>query len=223
VIDDGRGVASEPIVRRARALGLLPAGGHLRLPDDELFRLMSQPGFSTADQVTEVSGRGVGLDAVVARIRALGGAIVMSSGAGTGTSFTIRLPLTLALAQALRVRVGGEDYAIPLTHVTEAVELNDVMLGAVRGRESLRLRDELLPLVRLRAMLGAGDPGTERAAVIAEIAERRAALAVDELVGREQILVKTFDAAAGMLPYFTGATILADGRPALILDPLSVM
>jgi two-component system chemotaxis sensor kinase CheA len=223
VIDDGRGIAREPVIEKARALGLSHAATASDLSDDELFRLLSQPGFSTADQVTEVSGRGVGLDAVVARIRALGGAIVLTTQAGEGTTFTIRLPLTLALAQALRVRVGGEDYAIPLTHVTEAVELNDVMMAAVRGRESVRLREELLPLVRMRAMLRADRPGEEKAAVIAEIADRRVALAVDELVGREQILVKTFDAAAGMLPYFSGATILADGKPALILDPLSVV
>lgn len=223
VVDDGRGVDAGRIVTRAKAAGLLPADADDRQGDDALLRLMSQPGFSTAERVTELSGRGVGLDAVVARIRALGGAISMASRPGEGTTFTVRLPLTLALAQALRVRVAGEDYAIPLTHVTEAVELADVMTVAVNGRETLRLRDQLLPLVRLRAVLRTGGEDTERAAVIAEIGDRRAALAVDELVGREQILVKSFDAAVGMLPFFSGATVLADGRPALILDPLSVM
>jgi two-component system chemotaxis sensor kinase CheA len=223
VVDDGRGVDAARVVARAKAAGLLPAEAEERQSDDALLRLMSRPGFSTAERVTELSGRGVGLDAVVARIRALGGAISMASRRGEGTTFTVRLPLTLALAQALRVRVAGEDYAIPLTHVTEAVELADVMTVAVNGRETLRLRDELLPLVRLRTVLRTGGEQTERAAVIAEIGDRRAALAVDELVGREQILVKSFDAAVGMLPCFSGATVLADGRPALILDPLSVM
>jgi two-component system chemotaxis sensor kinase CheA len=223
VIDDGRGVDVARVVARAKATGLLSADASDQQGDDVLLRIMSQPGLSTTDQVTELSGRGVGLDAVVARIRTLGGAISMASRRGEGTTFTVRLPLTLALAQALRVRVAGEDYAIPLTHVTEAVELADVMTAAVNGRETLRLRDELVPLVRLRAVLRAGTGDTESAAVIAEIGGRRAALAVDELVGREQILVKSFDAATGMLPYFSGATVLADGRPALILDPLSVM
>jgi two-component system chemotaxis sensor kinase CheA len=97
------------------------------------------------------------------------------------------------------------------------------MVVGLHGREALRLRSELLPLVRMRAVLEAADAEQERAAVIAEIGERRAALAVDELVGREQILVKGFDPALGMLPFFSGATLLADGRPALILDPLSVL
>src|SRR5690606_19477480 len=128
---------------------------------------------------------------------------------GAGTSFTLRLPITLAVAQALRVRVGGEDYAIPLTHVAEAVELGD---AAGNGTGVLRVRNHSVPLVRLRRVLRIEAEGTENAAVIAEIGDRRAALAVDELVGREQIMVRTFDGVAGMLPYFSGATLLADGR-----------
>jgi two-component system, chemotaxis family, sensor kinase CheA len=143
----------------------------------------------------------------------------MQTEGGRGTSFSIRLPMTLALAQALRVRIGGEDYAIPLTHVSEAVELN----GNVTAESAtLELRGEQVPLVRMRRMLqleGAGE-GT---AIITERGERKAALAVDELVGREQIVVKSFDPVTGMLPYFSGATLLADGRPALVLDPLSVI
>ncbi|MGH7464851.1 MAG: chemotaxis protein CheW, partial [Longimicrobiales bacterium] len=131
-----------------------------------------------------------------------------------------RLPITLAVAQALRVRVGGEDYAIPLTHVSEAVELDDAF-GS--GTDFVRVRGQTVPLVRLRQVLGVDGGGREAAAVIAEIGDRRAALAVDELIGREQILVRTFDAVAGMLPFFSGATLLADGRPALVLDPLSVI
>jgi two-component system chemotaxis sensor kinase CheA len=182
---------------------------------------MSMPGLSTADAVSAVSGRGVGMDVVVNRVRALGGAIDMKTRPGIGTTFRMRLPITLAVAQALRVRVGGEDYAIPLTHVSEAVELDDTT-GDVTA-DMLRVRSHDIPLVRLRRVLGVTGEGREVAAVIAEIGDRRAALAVDELVGREQILVRTFDAVAGMLPCFSGATLLADGRPALVLDPLSVI
>jgi two-component system chemotaxis sensor kinase CheA len=121
------------------------------------------------------------------------------------------------------VRIGNEDYAIPLTHVAEAVELQDVLVSALAGREAVRVRDDMLPLIRLRNVLGTPSPGQEKAAVVAELGERRAALAVDELVGREQILIKTFDAVRGALPIFSGATLLADGRPALVLDPLSVV
>jgi two-component system chemotaxis sensor kinase CheA len=220
VEDDGAGVSSERMAVKAREAGLYDRA-EPPATDEELFRLMSMPGLSTADAVSAVSGRGVGMDVVVNRVRALGGAIDMKTRAGIGTTFRMRLPITLAVAQALRVRVGGEDYAIPLTHVSEAVELDDTT-GDVAA-DMLRVRSQAIPLVRLRRVLGVAGEGREVAAVIAEIGDRRAALAVDELVGREQILVRTFDAVAGMLPCFSGATLLADGRPALVLDPLSVI
>jgi two-component system, chemotaxis family, sensor kinase CheA len=218
--DDGRGVQAARVVAKARAAGLLAADAPDELNDEELFRLLSHPGLTTAEQLSTVSGRGVGMDVVVSRIRALGGAIDMQSRAGEGTTFSIRLPITLALAQALRVRVGSEQYAIPLTHISEAVELN----GSVSGSPPmLLLRSERVPLIRLGSALQLGTAGREETAVIAERGDRRIALAVDELIGREQILVKSFDPVAGMLPYFSGATLLADGRPALVLDPLSVI
>jgi two-component system chemotaxis sensor kinase CheA len=220
--DDGRGVDRARVMEKAVKLGLVDAA-HAALPsDEEIFRLLAHPGFSTADQVTEMSGRGVGLDAVVSRVRALGGAVEMHSVDGEGTSFVIRLPISLALAQALRVRVAGENYAIPLTHVSEAIEL-EAGLMKNDGREFVRVRDDILPVIRLRHVLRADRSTREGAAVIAEMGERRVALAVDELVGREQILVKNFDSAVGTLPYFSGATLLDDGTPALVLDPLSVM
>jgi two-component system, chemotaxis family, sensor kinase CheA len=214
VADDGRGVSRARVADRARAAGLHADD---ELDDAAIFALMSQPGFSTADGVTETSGRGVGMDVVVSCIRSLGGAIDMHTRDGEGTTFTMRLPISLALAQALRVRIGGEDYAIPLTHIAEAIELDDAAAGVV----SVRARP--VRVVRLRRVLQVETEGSERAAVIAGIGDRRAALAVDELVGREQIVVRSFDAATGMLPYFSGATLLADGRPALVLDPLSLL
>ncbi|HEY8485043.1 MAG TPA: chemotaxis protein CheA [Longimicrobiales bacterium] len=225
VEDDGRGVPRARVVERAERLGLLPAGAAARaseIPDEELLRLMSHPGLTTAEEVTEVSGRGVGLDVVANQVRMLGGAIELRTREGEGTTFALHLPLTLAVAQALRVRVDGEDYAIPLTHVAEAVELDARQVGRVRGKELLRLRGEVIPLIRLRAVLQARGPGVEKAAVVTRVGERRTALAVDELLGREQIVVKGFDAAAGTLPIFSGVTMLADGRPALVLDPVSV-
>ena len=220
--DDGRGVSAEKVIAKAKRAGLRVDAKPDEISSEELLRILSHPGFSTAEQVTEVSGRGVGLDAVVNRVRALGGAINLDSRPGQGTRFTIRLPITLAVAQALHVKVAGEDYAIPLTHVSEALIL-DGNVSSQRGREVVSLRGDDLPLVRLRAVLGSQAPGSERAAVIAEIGERRSALAVDELIGREQILVTDFDGAVGTLPIFSGVTLLADGRPALVLDPLSVV
>lgn len=220
--DDGAGVNRSRVMEKAMKLGLVDPANAALPTDEEIFRLLAHPGFSTAQEVTEVSGRGVGLDAVVNRVRALGGAVEMQSVEGYGTTFMIRLPISLALAQALRVRVAGENYAIPLTHVAEAIELSD---GLVQndGREFVRVRDDILPVIRLRNVLRADRSRLEGSAVIAEMGERRVALAVDELVGREQILVKNFDSAVGTLPFFSGATLLDDGTPALVLDPLSVM
>jgi two-component system chemotaxis sensor kinase CheA len=219
--DDGRGIAREQVVEKARALGIDAVRGPAT--DDELLRLLCHPGLSTAREVTGVSGRGVGLDAVVNRIRALGGAVMMRTERSRGTTFVLSLPANLMLTQGLRVRVGGEDYAMPLTHVTEVVELKEGAVALAAGEETLSLREEQIPLVRLGTVLGVAEPDRERAAVVAEAGERRVALAVDELVGREQIVVKSFVVAAGTLPIFTGATLLADGRPALVLDPVSVL
>lgn len=222
VEEDGRGVSAEKVITRARLKGLAVPETN-EVGNEDLLKILAHPGFSTADQVTGTSGRGVGLDAVVNRIRALGGAIDMQTRAGEGTTFTLRLPITLAIAQALRVQVGEEDYAIPLTHVAEAVALDAVQLGHVNGREVVHLRAEVLPLIRLRDVLLTPGKGRETAAVVAELGERRTALAVDRLIGREQILVKQFDGAVGTLPIFSGVTLLADGRPALVLDPVSVV
>ena len=218
VEDDGAGIDAVRVFRRAEELGMPVA------PDsgDALLQVLSHPGFSTAGEVSSVSGRGVGLDAVVTSIRALGGVVGVRSQLGTGTEFSLRLPTTLAVAQVLRVKVGAEDYALPLTHVSEVLELSRPMVTHLRGAEVVRVRGDLLPLVRMRALLEAESAGAEGAAVVMEIGERRVALAVDRLVAREQIVVKSFDSAVGALPYFSGVTLLADGRPALVLDPASV-
>lgn len=222
VQEDGRGINAKKVLAKARARGAqVPETNDVT--NEDLLKILATPGFSTAEQVTDVSGRGVGMDAVVSKIRALGGAIDMQTSFGEGTTFTLRLPITLAIAQALRVRIGDEDYAIPLTHVAEAVELEGMTIDRNKGREVVRLRDEVLPLIRLRSILKTTTTGTETAAVVAELGERRTALAVDKLVGREQILVKQFDSATGTLPIFSGVTLLADGRPALVLDPISVV
>ncbi len=219
--DDGRGISRERVIDRARREGLEPRDGE-ELRDEELLRLLAKPGFSTAEQVGELSGRGVGLDVVASRVRALGGSLSLETEEGSGTTFLLRLPVTLALSQALRVGVGAEDYVIPLTHVTEVVELNG-NVGRLRGREVLRLREEVLPLVRLNRELDAAEAGPGAAAVIAGSGTARGALAVDRLVGREQIVVKAFDAPTGVLPVFGGVSFLADGRPALVLDPTSLL
>lgn len=220
VEDDGRGVDRQRVLRRAAETGVLDPDADV--PDEQgLLRLMTTPGFSTVDEVTDVAGRGVGLDVVADRVRALGGSLDLRSKPGEGSTFSIRLPLTLAVAQGLRVTVGGESYVIPLTHVAEAVDLIDGMTARMKGAEVLRLRDDVMPLLRMGGVLGLKG-GKENAAVVIEVGDRRTGLGVDGLEGREQIVIKKFDTAKGTLPVFSGATLLADGTPALVLDPVSV-
>ena len=223
VEDDGRGVDRAKVHARARALGLVVPPTPEEMTDEDILRLLSQPGFSTAEHVSTVSGRGVGMDIVVTRIRALGGGVSLRTEEGRGTTFQLRMPITLALVQALRVRVGDEDYVVPITHVTEALDLKQARITRKADREYVRHRGRQLPVVRMRKVLGTRAVGEETAAIVTELGDRRAALAVDLLAGREQIIVKPFDAAVGTLKIFSGAALLSDGRPALVLDPISVL
>ena len=226
VEEDGRGIQRERVLRKAVALGLVPEADATAMGDDEVQRLVMRPGFSTADRVTDVSGRGVGLDVVATRVRALGGMLEIDSEPGRGTVFTLQLPQTLAIVRALLVRQSGETYALPLTHVGETVHLLEHEVGRVKGRSVAFLRDEVIPLVTLRSLLntnGAGPEGGKRPAVLLEVGEQRVGLEVDALVGQQEIVVKSFDATADTLRLFSGATILSDGRPALILDAGSVI
>ncbi|HUH11941.1 MAG TPA: chemotaxis protein CheA [Longimicrobiales bacterium] len=218
VEDDGAGISRVKVLARARREGLIPADQR-SVADEELLRLLARPGFSTVERVTELSGRGVGMDVVLDRVRALGGSISLSTQEGRGTSFTLRLPLSVALAQALRVRVSGEDYLVPLTHVTEVVELTG-RIERDGERELLRVREDRIPLVRLGRGNGARPGGS---AVVYGGGSLRGALAVDELVGREQVVVKPYEPPRGALSCFAGVTLLGDGRPALVLDPTSVL
>jgi two-component system chemotaxis sensor kinase CheA len=221
VSDDGRGIDRPRVLARARALGLVDEGTR-ELDDDALFRLIARPGFSTAEQVSDLSGRGVGIDAVQVKARALGGSVELETVAGEGTTITIRIPVTLAIVRALLARSGTERYALPLTHVRETLEYDRDVVQHVKGKPVLVLRDEVLPLldlrdvVRQRAATFAGGPNRE--IVVIERGDRKSGLVVDELIGQQDIVVKQFDAARDGLALFSGATILADGAPALIMD-----
>jgi two-component system chemotaxis sensor kinase CheA len=224
VTDDGKGIDRERVLRRAQEGGLVEAG-RTELSDEELFRIISRPGFSTAETVTDLSGRGVGIDAVYNRVRALGGSVDMRTVPGEGTTVTMRLPLTLAIVRSLLARIGEETYAVPMTHIRETVELVPSILRSVQGREVLMLREEVLPVMRMRQLMGfQGEAvrGLEQVVVV-ELAERRAALVVDALIGQQEIVVKQFDGVRDGLSLFGGATILGDGAPALIIDVSSLL
>jgi two-component system, chemotaxis family, sensor kinase CheA len=198
------------------------------LTEDELLRLLARPGFSTAERVTNLSGRGVGVDAVYTRVRALGGAMDIRSVPGQGTTMMLRLPLTLAIVRALLARVGDEIYAIPLAHVSETIELVPDIRRSVKGREVLLARDEVLPLFRLRSLVGLGpyeapnEIDLEHVVVI-DLGDRRAGLVIDEVTGQEEIVVKQYEGVRDGLPFFGGATLLGDGTPSLIIDVSSLL
>ena len=222
--DDGRGIDREAVLAKARREGLID-GSADALSDDLLLRVLARPGFSTAEAVSGVSGRGVGVDVVVTRVRALGGTIEVRSDLGRGTTFTIRVPLTLAIVRALLASAGGERYAVPLAYVAETVEFDPRSVTAVRDREALLVRERVIPTVHLRELVrNQPRPAPPRApTVILEIGDRRVALVVDALMGQQDIVVEPFDAPRGMPPFVGGATILADGSPALILDAAALV
>jgi two-component system chemotaxis sensor kinase CheA len=226
VSDDGRGIDRERVLQKAKSMGLVDPA-KTELSDDELLRIIGRPGFSTAERVTDLSGRGVGIDAVYTRVRALGGAVDIRSASGQGTTATLRLPLTLAIVRALLARAGSEVYAIPLTHVSETVELQHAALRTLQGREVLVLRSDVLPVLRLRELVGLpprvaapGQPNEQ--VVIIELPDRRVGLIVDELAGQQEIVVKQFDGVKQAPSFFGGATILGNGSPALIVDVSSL-
>jgi len=226
ITDDGRGIDRSHVLARARAEGLVDATVE-SLDDEQLVRIIARPGFSTAEKVTDLSGRGVGIDVVLTRVRTLGGAVEIASRPGEGTTVTLRLPVTLAIVRALLARVDGEMYAVPMTHVRETVELRQAARRRVQGREVMLLRDEVIPLVLFREIIGlpearlmSADGSTQ--VIVIESDGRRTGLVVDEFAGEQDIVVKGFDGVRDGLALFSGATILADGAPALIVDVSSL-
>ena len=221
ITDDGRGIDRAQILEKAKRDGLV-APQVESLSDDQLLRVLARPGFSTADEVTSVSGRGVGIDVAMTRIRALGGSIEIRTEPGKGTAFVLRLPVTLAIVRALIAAVGHERYALPLTYVAETVEYGTTPLTTMDGRDAIVLRDRVVPLVDLRKLLetngAAPAPPPRRPVIVLEMGERRAGIVVDGMLSQQEIVVKGFDAPQGTLPVFSGATIMGDGVPALILD-----
>jgi two-component system chemotaxis sensor kinase CheA len=219
VSDDGGGLDREKILAKARQQGLPVSDG---MPDAEVWRLIFAPGFSTAEAVTDVSGRGVGMDVVRRNISAMGGAVDVRSVAGQGTTITISLPLTLAILDGMSVRVGDEVYIVPLGYVVESLQPAAADVKNVAGSgQVLKVRGEYLPLIRLGQAFGINARYTDPAhgiVVILETEGRKAALLVDELVGQQQVVVKNLEANYRKVPGISGATIMGDGGVALILD-----
>ena len=225
VSDDGKGLDRNAILAKAKREGL--AEGDLdQLDDDALLRVIARAGFSTAKQVTDVSGRGVGIDVVVSKVRQLGGAVEIRSVEGKGTTWILRLPMTLAVVRVLLARVGGERYALPLSTVAETIEVSPDSQAVLQGSDALVLREQVIPVRDLREVLQVTTdvpPPKRRPGIVLQIGDRRAALLADALVGQQEIVVEPFEAPRGMLPLFSGAAILGDGVPALILDAATLV
>jgi len=219
VTDDGRGLDRDRIIAKARELGI-PADDSWT--DVQAWGLIFEAGFSTAKEVTNLSGRGVGMDVVRRNITHLGGSVSVSSVKGQGTTITLQLPLTLAVLDGMIVGVGEEQYIVPLEFVAEAFKPGPGDIRSIAGQQSLvAVRGEHLPIVRLDQVVQLDrDPASvvEPICLVVEVDNRRAALLVDQLVGQQQLVVKSLDTNLHSVPGVAGATILGDGRVALILD-----
>lgn len=222
--DDGRGLDRKRIVEKAIERGILTTESS---PSDaEICNLIFQPGFSTAKEVTDVSGRGVGMDVVRRNVEALQGSVSIKSTEGVGSTITVRLPLTLAILDGLLVRLSGEVFVIPLLSVIESICIRTNDIHQIVGvGEVITLRGEVVPLLRLHRLLNIAPTSTledQGLLVLVEDQGRRMALFVDELLGQQQVVIKNLETNFRKVPGVAGATILGDGRVALILDTFGV-
>lgn len=215
--DDGRGINRERVRAKAEASGLIQPGAVLS--DQDLLQLIFAPGFSTAAQVTNLSGRGVGMDVVKKTVETLRGAIDITSHAGEGSDVSLRIPLTLAIIDGLLVRVGTGRYVIPLSAVEECLELSLEEDLRSRGRSFISLRDSLVPFLRLRDLFRTGTkPDAHQKVVVISTGTERVGMVVDQIIGDHQTVIKSMSKLHHDVATFSGATILGDGSVALILD-----
>ena len=221
VKDDGSGIDIERVKQKALEKGAITEEQAQTMTEQDFINLLFRPSFSTSDQITDVSGRGVGLDVVKTKIESLGGDIEAKTKAGEGSTFTIRLPLTLAIIQALMVEVGEEKYAIPLGSIQTIEDIPNEDIKYINGQEVINLRGTVLPIVRLHETLDVAPTQAEEPSitvVVVSKGERFAGLAVDRLIGQQEIVIKAIGKYMEISKLIGGATILGDGEVALILD-----
>jgi len=218
--DDGAGLNKDKIINKAKENGLL--SNEERLSDEQIYDLIFRPGFSTADVVSDVSGRGVGMDVVRRNIRELGGAVEVKSTPGEGSVFTIRLPLTLAILDGQLVGIGDETYILPVISILESLQVKQENINAVAGNaEVYRLREEYIPIVRLYQIFGIEPVSTQLEnglLVVVEAEGKKIAIYVDDLLGQQQVVIKSLETNFKKIEGLSGATILGDGTVALIID-----
>lgn len=220
ISDDGAGINRQRVLNKAVEKGLVAADA--QLSDEEIDHLIFLPGFSTAEQVTSVSGRGVGMDVVKRNIESLGGHVRVTNNPGRGTTFTVSLPLTLAILDGMIVRVGYESYIIPITSIIESLHPKRQDIHAVQGKaDVINVRGEFIPLVYLHRIFGVSGAVSEAGKaliVLVESGHQKLGLVVDELIGQQQVVIKSLEANADPVKGISGATILGDGKVSLILE-----
>jgi two-component system chemotaxis sensor kinase CheA len=224
VRDDGRGLSREKLIKKARERGIDAPD---TMSDSEVWGLIFAPGFSTADVVTDVSGRGVGMDVVKKNITALGGTVEIDSAEGYGMSVKVRLPLTLAIMDGMSVGVGEEVYILPLSSVIESFQVEPGVIKTIGGSgRVVEVREEFMPVLELERVFGVPRFDFENVGgimVVAEAEGGRVGLLVDQLLGQQQVVVKNLEANYRRVDDISGATIMGDGRVALILDVASLV
>ena len=223
ITDDGRGIDPEQVRQKSVAKGILSAEDAARLSDEESIRLIALPGFSTVDNATQISGRGVGVDVAKTKVEALGGTFRIQSKKGIGTSFLLRFPLTLAIIKALLVRCSGEVFAIPVVNIIETLDVPLVERKNVQQQRAIILRDDVIPYYPLTELLeleGGPSKGENplETILIAEVGESRVGLQVEEVLGQQEVAIKPLDPLLKGIRGFSGATILGNGKIALVLD-----
>ena len=227
VTDDGAGINADKIRNKAIEKGMISQEEAEALDDASTVRLIFLPGFSTAEKITDISGRGVGMDVVRSKIEALGGHVDVETKIDKGSIFKIKLPLTLAIIQALLVKVQEEMYAIPLGSIDSTINIMPTDIKTVQNREVIVLRGQIIPIVRLNEMFSVPHVKDREEediyVVVVHVGERKVGIVVDDLVGQQEIVIKTLGKLLSSLKMFSGATVLGDGRVALILDVGTLM
>jgi len=225
ISDDGAGINKERVLNKARANGLV--GENETLTDDAINDLIFHPGLSTAESLSDVSGRGVGMDVVRKNIKSLGGSVRVDSVEGKGTIFTIQLPLTLAILDGQLVRVGSETFIIPLVSIIESIQVKSDNLNGIAGKADLyKLREEYIPVIRAQHVFGMEDDNAslnDRLMVVVEGDGHKAGIIVDDLLAQQQVVIKSLETNYERVDGLSGATILGDGTVALILDIAGVI
>lgn len=222
VEDDGSGINIEKVKNKAISNGVITSKDTQLMDDKEVIQLLFSPGFSTADKISDISGRGVGLDVVKTKIESLGGIVEADTSLGKGTKFVIRLPLTLAIIQALLVVVGSEKYAIPLNSIKEITTVKRTDIRKVQKNEVVLYRGSTLPILRLSEILNASETNNhndeDEVVVIVKKGDKDAGLIIDKLIGQQEIVIKSLGKYLGSIPSISGATVLGNGSIALIVD-----